>query len=457
MKFGPAAFYKKALGIALPMMAQLLIQNLVSLIDNFMVAGLGDVKMSGVNIAGQINFMFIALLFNVLCPAAGIFMSQFCGAGDDNGMKSAFRLKIIACVCAAAAWAALSGWRAESVLSLMAIGNSDASSIISEAVKYQRALAPSWLPAAVSAAIASSLRETGETRAPLVISVAATLVNTCANYALIYGNLGCPRMEVRGAAIATVIARSAEMCAFVIYAAREKPRFAAGVFGAFKIDRRLSLDVARKAAMIAVSELTWAASETITMAIYNSRGGAEIVSGMASGFSIANLFCVCFSGIYTTTGVLVGSALGAGRLDDARRQKEWIEGGSLAFGFFFAAMGFLSQLLIPVVFSSLSAEARSVSRALVVCAAAYMPLWCVVNAQFAVSRAGGDTMMGALIDLSANALLMLPAIFILARFTTLGPVAMYALVKLSDVYKLIFASIWLGKEKWLRNIAAEMR
>ena len=36
--------------IALPVIGQLLIQSLVSLIDNFMVAGLGDIKMGGVNI-----------------------------------------------------------------------------------------------------------------------------------------------------------------------------------------------------------------------------------------------------------------------------------------------------------------------------------------------------------------------------------------------------------------------
>ena len=73
--FGPAGFYKKALLIALPVMAQLLIQNMVSLIDNFMVSGLGDVKMSGVNISGQILFVFMVLL-NTICTAGGIFMTQ---------------------------------------------------------------------------------------------------------------------------------------------------------------------------------------------------------------------------------------------------------------------------------------------------------------------------------------------------------------------------------------------
>ena len=46
---GTSSFYKRALMIALPVIGQLLIQSLVSLIDNFMVAGLGDIKMGGVN------------------------------------------------------------------------------------------------------------------------------------------------------------------------------------------------------------------------------------------------------------------------------------------------------------------------------------------------------------------------------------------------------------------------
>ena len=72
-KFGTATFYAEALKIALPVMAQMLIQNLVSLIDNFMVAGLGDVKMSGVNISGQIIFVFLVFM-NVICTSGGIFM-----------------------------------------------------------------------------------------------------------------------------------------------------------------------------------------------------------------------------------------------------------------------------------------------------------------------------------------------------------------------------------------------
>ena len=78
--------------IGVPVMLQSLIQSLVSLVDNFMVAGLGDVKMSGVSIAGQILFVFM-VLSNAICAAGGIYMTQFSGAKDRAGMRQALRFK----------------------------------------------------------------------------------------------------------------------------------------------------------------------------------------------------------------------------------------------------------------------------------------------------------------------------------------------------------------------------
>ena len=90
---GPASFYKKAAAIAVPVTLQTLIQNLVSLVDNFMVAGLGDLKMSGVNVTNQFMFFFFVLL-NTMMLAGGIFMSQFNGCSNREGMGQVLRFKI---------------------------------------------------------------------------------------------------------------------------------------------------------------------------------------------------------------------------------------------------------------------------------------------------------------------------------------------------------------------------
>ena len=320
--FGPASFYKKALLIALPVMLQMLIQNMVSLIDNFMVSGLGDVKMSGVNISGQILFVFMVLL-NTICTAGGIFMSQYYGAGDKRGMRQALSFKAVLAAVAIVLYLLVCMVFPRQVLSLMVVGNSQADAILDEAVKYMFLMGFNGIPMAISTICSSSLREIGRVRTPLYISVNATLVNTFFNWVLIYGNLGAPRLEVQGAAIATIIARLTEMTMFLIFIAVKRPPFSATPKELVSVDFPLFFRMLKKGSMVLGSEMLWVISETVTTALYNGRGGADVVSGMAASFAIANLFFVAFSGITTATGVILGSTLGSGELDKARQEKRW--------------------------------------------------------------------------------------------------------------------------------------
>ena len=87
-------------------------------------------------------------------------------------------------------------------------------------------------------------------------------------------------------------------------------------------------------------------------------------------------------------------------------------------------------------------------------ASIYLPLWAFLNAQYAISRAGGDTKMGAIGDTVGNSL-FLGGMVLLTFLTDLGPVAMFAIVKLSDVPKSLVAHFWLKKERWLVNLTKE--
>ena len=128
---------------------------------------------------------------------------------------------------------------------------------------------------------------------------------------------------------------------------------------------------------------------------------------------------------------------------------------AVVFGVFMGLLGVLTVFLVPVVFKNLSPEAQTICKEMVFMMAVLMPVWVYVNAQFAVAKAGGDTIMGAVVDGSVTILLILPGIFIMALFTPLGPVAMYGIVKLTDVIKIVIAQIWLGKEKWVKNLAVQ--
>ncbi len=449
--FGSGQFYKTALTIAIPIMLQQLIQNMVSLIDNFMVSGLGDVSMSGVNVAGQVLFIFMVYV-NAICMTGGIFLTQFYGARDKQGMKQAFMFKLVMGIAAAIPYFLVCIVFPRKVLSLMLIGNTQAEMILDEAVSYIRIMFFIGIPMTISMCIASSLRDMGKVRAPLLVTVIATLTNTAFNWMLIYGNLGCPAMGVRGAACATVIARTLELIIFLAIYMKEKPDFAIQFDKGFRIDGTRFKKTLKKGASILFCEMTWVLSETITTAIYNGRGGADVVSGMASSFAIANLFFIAFGGIYSATGVIIGKTLGEGRLEKARDQKTWILSGSAVFGVFMMAFGFITTMLVPVVFGRLSANAIAICRSMVILMSLFMPVWVYLNAQMAVSRAGGDTAMGAYTDATITIFIMLPLVISLGLFTNIGPVKMYMCVKLLDLVKIVVFHIWLKKERWLKNL-----
>lgn len=450
--FGTAAFYRNALALAVPIMLQQLIQSMVSLVDNFMVSGLGDVCMSGVNIAGQMLFVFMVYI-NSICMAGGIFLTQFFGAKDDEGMRQAFRFKLIMGLAAFVPYLLVCLVFPRQVLSLMLIGNSQQAAILDEAVPYMRIMFLVGLSMTVSMCIATSLRDMGEVKLPLFITVVATLVNTLFNWLLIYGNLGMPRMGVCGAALATVIARTVELTLFMVIYLRRRPAFAVRFVEAFKINGRLFGEILKKGALVLFCEMVWVLSETVTTAIYNGRGGADVVSGMSSSFAIANLFFVAFGGLYSATGVIIGRSLGEGNLELAREEKNWLLSGSAVFGVVMTLFGFATTLLVPVVFGRLSDSAIAICTRMVTLMALIMPLWVYLNGQQAVARAGGDVAMGAYTDATLTIFVMIPMVFLLAIYTDAGPVTLYMGVKAVDIIKVVVFHFWLKKERWLKNLA----
>jgi Na+-driven multidrug efflux pump len=449
-RFGPWSFYREVLAVALPVMMQQFIMSMVSLIDNFMVAGLGDTSMASVNVTNHLFFVYIVMII-VTCQAGGIYIAQFKGADDSEGMKHAFRFKVIFAAAIALLAFIASRIFTSPLIAMMTTANASQHEIVSVGSRYLKLISWTFLPTAISSTIGTSFRETARPRIPLIISIFAITVNTTGNWILIYGNLGAPRLEVEGAAIATIIARLFELSAFLIYAAWDKAPFF--VIRIFDIHKKLIKEILYKSSMIFASELSWISSETIMIAMYNRRGGAEVVAGMAAGWTIANLFFILFGGIWTASAILVGGTLGSGQLNEARRRSKWLKSGSVAAGFIIAPPGAaLSALLIPLVFSNLSAEARANCFGLVLVILVYLPLWGLLNVQFAISRAGGDTAMGMYADCSVNTFLFAPGAFLLSYFTTVAPVPMFALLKLSDIVKYFICRHLMSKERWVRNL-----
>lgn len=449
-RFGSWSFYKEALAIGIPVMLQALIQSLVSLIDSFMVAGLGDVKMSGVNISGQICFIFMVMQ-NMICASGGIFLTQYFGAKQREGMRQSVAFKVVASLSTCIFYFLATFVFTRPVLSLMVIGNSQAELILDEGQKYMYLMGFIGIQMMISSILSSSYREIGRVRVILVITLIAAGSNAFLNWVLIYGHLGMPRLEVQGAAYATIIAKTVEMLLLIGYTIKERPEFIS--FSVFKrIDWALFGRILKKGSLLIISQMMWVLSESFTAAIYNGRGNAAVVSGMAASFSIANLFFISFDGITTATGVLIGKSLGRNELDDARKEKTWMLSAAIIFGCIMCLVGVVTVLLVPVVFGNLSIDAQNICRAMLLLMALFMPLWTFVNTQLAVCRAGGDTKVGFFVDGGTTAV-MIPMLLILAFFTNASPVMMYFGVKALDVGKIIVATHEMKKERWVVNLS----
>ena len=91
------SIYKRALVLAIPMMIQNGITNMVSLIDNVMVGSLGTEEMTAVSIVGQLIFVFNLAIFGGI-SGPGIYGAQYYGQRNIKGFQNTFRIKIWICL-----------------------------------------------------------------------------------------------------------------------------------------------------------------------------------------------------------------------------------------------------------------------------------------------------------------------------------------------------------------------
>ena len=216
---GDKAFYKRFFIVAIPIIIQNGITNFVNLLDNVMVGQVGTMPMSGVSIVNSLMMVFNLCIFGA-SSGAGIFTAQFYGSRDQEGIRHTFRFKFLICSIIVALGAGIFLMADRVLIGLYLTGEGDAANaaaIMEYGVQYLHVLVWGFLPFALCNAYASTLRETGQTTVPMAAGICAVLVNLVLNYTLIFGHFGAPEMGIRGAALATVIARYIELAIVAIW------------------------------------------------------------------------------------------------------------------------------------------------------------------------------------------------------------------------------------------------
>ena len=315
---GDRAFYKSTLAIALPMIIQNTVTNLVNLLDNLMVSWVGTEQMSGVSIVNQFIFVFNLAIFGAI-SGAGIFTAQFNGRGDTVGVRNTMRIKLVLCVLIGVIGVCAIGMFQDTLINGYlhdsGEGALDLELVFSSAKEYVAYILIGLIPFALSQAYASTLRETGETFVPMVASTVSIVTNLVFNAILIFGLLGFPALGVAGAAIATSLSRFIELAILIFYTHTNKQKcaYAVGLFRGFSVTFSLVKQVALKGAPILCNELFWSISITTINMCYSTRG-TDVITAMNISFNLQNLLSVAYFALSSSIAIIVGNLLGAGKI-----------------------------------------------------------------------------------------------------------------------------------------------
>ena len=191
---GNRAFYKRVISLTIPIMIQQGITNFVNMLDNIMVGRVGQAESTGVAVSNQLMFVFNLCIFGAI-SGAGIFGAQYFGKKDLEGVKQTFRFKIIFCTLLAVLGIALLYFKSDDLIMLYLNADDNpalAAKAFSFAQSYLYIMLIGLIPYTIAQCYGTTLRETGESKVPMIAGVMAVMVNLSLNYVLIYGKLGAP-------------------------------------------------------------------------------------------------------------------------------------------------------------------------------------------------------------------------------------------------------------------------
>ena len=454
---GDKAFYKMTLAVAVPIMIQNFITNFVSMLDNLMVGSLGTEQMSGVSIVNQLIFVFSLAVFGAL-SGAGIFTAQFFGKDDNDGIRFTLRYKLIVSVVLFAVALLVFILFDDALINLYLHESEDSGNIaltLSYAKKYLKVILWGLLPFCIAQIFSSTLRETGETVAPMVAGFIAVLTNCAFNWVLIFGKLGFPELGVVGAAVATVISRYVECAVIIFYVMKKRYRFPyfKGAFRSFSMPKKVFSDITLKGMPLLFNEFFWSLGMSLLSMAY-SLYGISVVAGYSISSTVMNLANIAFISLGSSIGIIVGKQLGANKFEDAVDTDRKL----IAFSAFLSAVigvgVFLIGDKIPLLYNT-TEESKELAAYFIKVCSLFIPVHSFANATYFTIRSGGKTLVTFLMDSVFIMSVSVPIAFSLYYVFHLPIWYTFPIVQCIDIVKVIIGIILVKKKVWLNNIVSE--
>lgn len=157
-------------------------------------------------------------------------------------------------------------------------------------------------------------------RLGMVCSSISLVINIILNYVFIFGHFGAPALGVKGAAVATVVARIVEFILLIsyVYFIKEDYELRFGIKDIKGITKELATTVIKKSTPVFLNDTIWAFGSVLYSVAYATAGTSAIAASQIAS-TTGNFFIMTAVCIAIGSSIMMGNELGANNIDTAVR------------------------------------------------------------------------------------------------------------------------------------------
>ncbi len=440
---------KSILRLAIPVSLQQLMVASLNLVDTTMVVQLGNISTAAIGAAGRWFFLFNLFNFG-FASGMSVLVAQYWGVKDEDNIRSAYGFGLVNAVVVAVIFTTLAQIMPETMMRAF----TNEAPVIAEGAKYLRIATWAFIPLSFNILTAYVLRSTERVVLPLIASFVSVIINTTLNYILIFGKLGFPAMGIEGAGTATAISSSLQLVLLLSVSVIRKSIIASHIKSFIPKTKAFILKYYKFALPVLVNEVFWALGFNAYCMVL-ARQGHDNYAAYTIFASVEQVIFTLFVGVCSACAILVGKRVGANKIDDAYKvAKKFLIGvpvGGIVAG---GLLVLISGPIIGLMNVETAYTAHMAQRLMLIYSGL---LWAYLFPYIAivgVFRAGGDTKIGLVYDLSTLWLVGVPMVYLAGMVFHLPFEITFGLMYVESIVKSVLCIRHFKRKKWLIRITA---
>ncbi|MFZ1698931.1 MAG: MATE family efflux transporter [Blautia wexlerae] len=434
---------KEIVRLALPIALQQFMTALVGACDAIMLGKLSQDAMSAVSLATQVTFVFNLFMFAFMA-GENMFVAQYYGKGDYTGISQVFSLVTKICGCIAVVFLAGTLFFPEQLMRIL----TNEETLIVLGSEYLRVIGISYVFSGIAQTFLAIMKNCGAVNMSTLINGVMVILNIALNAVFIFGLSGFPKMGIKGAALATVLATVVQFLWSVGYVLC---RIRAVKFSLRSCEKKLFGRFWQKAVPLLINNLAWGIGFSMYSVIMGHLGTDAVAANGIANISKNLVVCFCL-GLGNAGSIIVGNRLGADRLQEAKEVGETLTKTAIIAGI---VSGLVLIALSPFITKmvDLTPIARGYLQKMLLISSYYIAgksVNCMTIG--GIFAAGGDSKFGMLCDSVTLWCIIVPLGCICAFILKLPVMVVYFVLNLDEIIKLPVVYKHYKKYKWIKNL-----